>query len=174
MKNIFVTIFSMLLLSSCFNSSSLKTHSFAGAKLVATAKVSNLVTEIEALESSNTMSINLNSNQNVKIGKALNISLTPSENGYLKIIIVNPKGEKDLVIQNSLHNGYIKANHKFSTTNNKFSLRAFNPQGLHYVITIFSQKNSYINTKNLLSKLKDISKGKYLKHNISIYPMRVY
>lgn len=178
MKYILASTVALLLLSGCVSTTPtptpLQTHSFAGGKLVASPQVSNLVQEIEALSQYNTMSINLDSNQNVKIGQALNISVNPSQSGYLKIVVINPKGQKELVIENSLHNGYLKANRKFSTTNKKFSLRAFNPKGLHYVVTVFSQDNSHLDTNNLLSELQEISRGKYLNHAISIYPMRVY
>ena len=174
------TLFSILVLlsiSGCSTSTPpapQSTYSFAGGKLVANASVSALVQKVEALEPSNTMTINLDSNQNVKIGQALNISLRPLQSGYLKIVVINPQGKKSLLMPNQLHKGYIKAKRRFSTTNKKFSLRAFNPKGLHYIITVFSQNNSHLDPNNLLVELQQISQGKYGNHNISIYPMRVY
>lgn len=177
MKHTLLSLIAILSINGCMSTTPptpVKTHTFAGGKLVASPQVSQLVKEIEALSQYNTMNINLDSNQNVKIGQALNISVTPSQNGYLKIVVINPQGDKELVMQNALHSGYLKANRKFSTTNKKFSLRAFNPKGLHYVVTVFSQNNSHLDTNNLLSELQEISRGKYMGHAISIYPMRVY
>lgn len=181
MKHIILGMIAILAINGCANQTpsipqTTKVHTFGGGKqLIATAEVSTLVKEIEALKPYNNLAIDLDSNQNVKIGKSLKISLKPKQSGYLKLVAINPEGKKSLLMPNDLHNGYLKANQKFSTTNNKFSLKAFSPKGLHYIVAVFTQKNFHLDLKqNFLEQLHQIKEGNYLNHAISIYPMRVY
>ena len=163
-----------------------ESHTFAGQTLAATPKVSKLVQQIKAL-SSNTAYIDLNANQNIAVGDFLNISATPNQAGYLKLIIIDPNGERKLVLPNSIHNGYLKANQRFYTNNEQFALKTTKPRGLHYVIVVFSEQNARMimqqgmngynainNNSDLLSLLQSIKQQNYGKSYISIFPIRIY
>ncbi len=164
----------------------IETATFAGESISASPKVSRLVYNIKAL-STNSAYLDLNSNQNIKVGSFLNISATPNQTGYLKLIIIDPNGDRKLVLPNSISNGYIKANQTFNTNNNKFALKASKPRGLHYVIAIFSEQNARVvmrqgergydainSDQDLLDILQRIKNGNYGKSHISIFPMRIY
>ncbi len=179
-KKILIALSTIWLLAGCVNSStpavpSVESHTFAGVTLRATPQVSQLVSDIKVLQQNNTMALSLNSNQNVRIGQALNIRVRPNKSGYLKVVIINPRGEQSLVMPNFKHKGHLKANRSFSTTNQYFSLRADQPKGLHYVVVAFSQNDSRLSASpNLLSELSAISNESYGQHYISVFPMRVY
>jgi len=161
-------------------------HTFAGETLTATPQVSKLIQQVQAL-SSNTAYIDLNANQNIEVGNFLNISATPNHAGYLKLIIIDPNGERKLVLPNGIHNGYLKANEHFYTNNNQFALKTTKPRGLHYVVVVFSQKNARMimqqgmngynaikRDQDLLSMLQSIKQQNYGKSHISVFPMRIY
>ena len=163
-----------------------ESHIFAGQTLTATPKVSKLVQQIKAL-STNTAYIDLNANQNIALGDFLNITATPNQAGYLKLIIIDPNGERKLVLPNSIHNGYLKANQRFYTNNDQFALQTTKPRGLHYVVVVFSEQNARMimqqgmngynaieNDHDLLSLLQSIKQQNYGKSYISIFPIRVY
>ena len=163
-----------------------ESHTFAGETLTATPKVSALVKQIKAL-SSNSAYIDLNANQNVEVGNFLNISATPNLDGYLKLIIIDPNGERKLVLPNGIHNGYLQANQRFYTNNNQFALKTTKPTGLHYVVVVFSEQNARMimqqgtngynainNDHDLFSILQSIKHQNYGKSHISIFPMRIY
>lgn len=163
-----------------------ESHTFAGETLTATAQVSKLIQKIKAL-SSDTAYIDLNANQNIELGNFLNISATPNHAGYLKLIIIDPNGERKLVLPNGIHNGYLKANERFYTNNNQFALKTTKPRGLHYVVAIFSEQNARMimqqgmngynaieNDQDLLSILQSIKHQNYGKSHISVFPMRIY
>lgn len=163
-----------------------ESHTFAGETLTATPKVSSLVKQIKSL-SSNSAYIDLNANQNIGVGNFLNISATPNQAGYLKLIIIDPNGERKLVLPNGIHNGYLEANQHFYTNNNQFALKTTKPTGLHYVVVVFSEQNARMimqqgangynainNDHDLLSLLQSIKQQNYGKSHISIFPMRIY
>ena len=163
-----------------------ETHTFAGETLTAIPQVSALVKQIKAL-SSNSAYLELNANQNVEVGNFLNIAATPNQSGYLKLIIIDPNGERKLVLPNDIHNGYLQANQRFYTNNEQFTLRATKPKGLHYVVVVFTEQNARMimqqgthgynainNDQDLLSLLQSIKEQKYGRSHISIFPMRIY
>ena len=163
-----------------------QSHTFAGQTLTATPKVSQLVKQIKNL-STNSLHLELNSNQNVQVGNFLNISATPNKAGYLKIIIIDPNGERSLALPNGISRGFLQANQRFYSNNNQFALKAMNPKGLHYVLMVFSEQNARMimqqgmngynaitNDQDLLSLLQSIKQQKYGKSHISIFPMRIY
>ena len=164
----------------------LKRETFAGETLMATPEVSALVAEIEAL-STQSAYLKMNSKQNVEVGAFLNIEATPNRAGYLKIMIIDPNGERSLVLPNSLGGGRLKANERFYSNNGKFAFKATNPTGLHYVIIIFSEQNARMvmrqgangynaitNNQDLIDILSKINAQEYGRSYISIFPMRVY
>ena len=179
-KKTILSLGTILLLSACTTSqpevsTSLSSYSFAGGTLYATPEVSNLVASVKALQHTNNMKLNVNSIQNVKVGKALNISAKPELKGYLKIAVINPEGKEAFLLPNALHRGYVKANGYFSTNNSKFKLKAEDPKGLHYVIVAFSEKDSKLSVgTHLLKGLEEIESDKYGKHFISVFPLRVF
>lgn len=199
LKQILLTSTALLLMSGCVTKEivyqpvpkpstvKLESHTFAGQTLTATPKVSQLVQQIKAL-SSNTAYIDLNANQNIAVGDFLNISVTPNQAGYLKLIIIDPNGERKLVLPNSVHNGYLKANQRFYTNNDQFALKTTKPRGLHYVIVVFSEQNARMimqqginggynainNDHDLLSLLQSIKQQNYGKSHISVFPIRIY
>lgn len=164
----------------------IESATFAGESISATPKVSRLVHHIKAL-STNSAYLDLNSNQNIEVGRFLNISATPNQTGYLKLIIIDPNGDRKLVLPNSISKGYLKANQTFYTSNDKFALKASKPRGLHYVIAIFSEQNARVvmrqgergydainSDQDLLDILQRIKNRNYGKAHISIFPMRIY
>ena len=164
----------------------LRTENFTGQTLTATAEVSQLVDEIKTLNN-NTADININSNQNIKVGAFLNIEATPSQAGYFKIIIIDPNGKRSLALPNSISRGYLKANQRFYSNNGQFALKATNPKGLHYVVTIFSEKNARLIVKqgengrdaiysdqDFINILNQINNQEYGRSHISVFPMRIY
>ena len=202
LKQILLTSTALLLLSGCVTKEIVyqpiaqntaitpvvkaESHTFAGQTLTATPRVSNLVKEINAL-STNTAYIDLNSNQNIQVGDFLNISAIPNQAGYLKLIIIDPNGERKLVLPNNIHNGFLQANQHFNTNNEQFALKATKPRGLHYVVVVFSEKNARMimqqgmngynainNDHDLLSLLQSIKQQNYGKSHISVFPMRIY
>ena len=201
LKQILLTSTALLLMSGCVtkeivyqpvlqNTTVLpapESYTFAGQTLTATPKVSQLVQQIKAL-SSNTAYIDLNANQNIAVGDFLNISVTPNQAGYLKLIIIDPNGERKLVLPNSIHNGYLKANQRFYTNNDQFALKTTKPRGLHYVVVVFSEQNARMimqqginggynainNDRDLLSLLQSIKQQNYGKSHISVFPIRIY
>jgi len=163
-----------------------ESHTFAGETLTATPQVSALVKQIKSL-SSNSAYIDLNANQNVEVGNFLNISVTPNQSGYLKLIIIDPNGERRLVLPNGIHNGHLQANQRFYTNNEQFALKTTKPTGLHYVVVIFSEQNARMimqqgangynainNDRDLFSILQSIKHQNYGKSHISIFPIRIY
>ena len=164
----------------------LKSHTFAGERLTATQRVSDLVYEIEKLNN-NTAHLEINSNQNVQVGGFLNITATPNRAGYLKVITIDPNGERSQVVPNFKHNGYLQANQRFYSNNDKFVLKATNPKGLHFVLMIFTEQrvnlavqqgmsgyNGLNSDQDLLNILQSINNQNYGKSHISIFPMRIY
>lgn len=164
----------------------LESHTFAGETLTATQQVSALVQKIKSL-SSNSAYLDLNANQNVQVGGFLNISATPNQAGYLKLIIIDPNGERKLVLPNSIHRGYLQANQRFYTNNEQFALKTTKPTGLHYVVVIFSEQNARMvmqqgangynalnNDQDFLNILQQIKNQNYGKSHISIFPIRIY
>jgi hypothetical protein len=164
----------------------LKSHTFAGERLTASQRVSDLVYEIERLNN-NTAYLEIDSNQNVQVGAYLNISVTPNRAGYLKIITIDPNGERSQVVPNFKHNGYLRANERFYTNNEKFALKATNPKGLHYVVILFSQRrvnlavqqgmsgyNGLESDQDFINILQSINNQNYGKSYIHIFPMRIH
>lgn len=194
LKQILLTSTALLFMSGCVTKEivhqpttpQFESHTFAGETLTATPKVSALVQKIKAL-SSNSAYIDLNANQNVRVGNFLNISATPNQDGYLKLIIIDPNGERKLVLPNGIHNGYLKANKPFYTNNEQFALKTTKPTGLHYVVVIFSKQNARMvmqqgangynalkSDQDFLNILQQIKNQNYGKSHISIFPMRIY
>jgi hypothetical protein len=135
----------------------------------------------------NEVNLRLTSNHDIKLGSFLNISVQPSHTGYLNIIIIDPNQERSLVLPNGMSSGYIRANQRFSTTNNKFALKTTEPLGLHQVLVIFSQKNPRMvmrqgeggydaikNDQDLIEMLERIHNQEYGKSHVSDFPMHVY
>ncbi len=164
----------------------LESHTFAGETLTATPQVSSLVKQIKSLRT-NTAYIDLNANQNVQVGNFLNISVTPNQSGYLKLIVIDPNGERKLVLPNTIHNGYLQANQRFYTNNEQFALKTTKPTGLHYAVVIFSEQNARMimqqgtngynainNDHDFFTILQSIKQQNYGKSHISIFPMRIY
>jgi len=163
-----------------------ESHTFAGQTLTATPQVSQLVKKIKNL-STNTVHVELSSNQNVQVGNFLNISATPNRAGYLKIIIIDPNGERSLVLPNGINKGFLQANQRFYSNNNQFALKAMNPKGLHYVVIVFSEQNARMimqqgmngynaikSDQDFINILQQIKNQNYGKSHISIFPMRIY
>jgi biopolymer transport protein ExbD len=163
-----------------------ESHTFAGETLTATPKVSKLVKQIKSLNS-NTAYIDLNANQNIQVGNFLNISATPNQAGYLKLIIIDPDGQRKLVLPNSIHNGFLQANQRFSSNNGQFALQTTKPTGLHYVVVVFSEQNARMvmqqgangyntinNDQDFINMLQRIKNQDYGKSHISIFPMRIF
>ena len=179
LKKTITSFGAVLLLSACSTTQPtpepVSSYSFAGGTLYASPEVSELVATVESLQHKNNMKLHVNSIQNVKVGKALNISAKPEKSGYLKIAVINPEGKESFLVPNALHKGYIKANGYFSTNNKKFKLKAEDPKGLHYVIVAFSEKDSKLSVgTHLIKGLEEIESDKYGKHFISIFPLRVF
>ena len=164
----------------------LKTETFAGQTITATQSVSQLVYKIENLKS-NSAYLDLNSNQNIQVGSFLNISATPNQAGYLKVLIIDPNGERRLVLPNSISNGYLQANQRFSTNNDQFALKTTKPTGLHYVVVVFSEQNARMimqqgsngynaiaNDQDFINMLQRVKNRDYGRSHISIFPMRIY
>ena len=195
-KQILLSLTALLVVSGCATKkttpphyvapSPLESATFAGETLTATPQVSDLVKKIKKL-STQTAYIDLNANQNVQVGNFLNISATPNQSGYLKLIIIDPNGERKLVLPNGIHNGYLEANQRFYTNNEQFALKTTKPTGLHYVVVIFSEQNARMvmqqgtngynainNDQDLFSILQSIKQQNYGKSHISIFPMRIY
>jgi len=161
----------------------LKSHTFASTKLTATPKVSKLIYKIDNMQKSNSINLNLNATQNIRIGSLLDITAKPTTSGYLKILVVEPNGKLALVVPNFTHNGYIKAYQSFYVNKNKrFKLRTTNPKGLHYIVAIFTQdlipkqvyKKMDSTHYNLINILQDINSQRYGKSHISSFPIRIY
>ena len=164
----------------------LKREKFAGETLMATPEVSSLIAEIESL-STQTAYLKVNAKQNVEVGAFLNIEATPNRAGYLKIMIIDPNGERSLVLPNSMGGGRLKANEHFYSNNSKFAFKATNPTGLHYVLMIFSEQNARMvmrqgangydainNNQDLIDILSRINAQEYGRSYISVFPMRIY
>ncbi|CAA6811975.1 MAG: Unknown protein [uncultured Sulfurovum sp.] len=198
LKQILLTTTTLLLLSGCVTKEIVyqtlpqtpvaksESHTFSGQTLTATPQVSNLVQQIKAL-SSNSAYLDLNSNQNVRVGGFLNIDATPNRAGYLKVVIIDPNGDRSLVVPNTINSGYLHANQRFYSNNENFALKATKPTGLHYVVVIFSEQNARLimqqgmngynainNDQDFLNILQRIKNQDYGKSNISIFPMRIY
>ena len=185
LKQLLLTSTALFLISGCVTKEivyqpvssmvEIESHTFAGETLTATPKVSQLVKEIKNLET-NTAYIDLNSNQNVRVGDFLNISATPNQRGYLKLIIIDPNGEKKLVLPNSISQGYLEANKRFSTNNEAFALKSTKPRGLHYVVVVFSEQNvnMVMQERDFTETLQRIKNQEYGRSHISIFPMRIY
>lgn len=165
------------------NSKPLKSHTFANTKLTATPKVSKLIYKIDNMQKLNSINLNLNATQNIRIGSLLDISAKPTSSGYLKILVVEPNGKLALVVPNFTHSGYIKAYKNFYVNQNKrFKLRTTNPKGLHYIIAIFTQhsipkqvyKQMDSTNYNLINILQDVNSKRYGKSHISSFPIRIY
>ena len=164
----------------------LASATFAGETLTATPQVSRLVQKIKAL-STQTAYLELRGDQNVEVGNFLNIKALSNKNGYLKVMIIDPNGERNLLLPNSVHNGYLEANQRFYSNNADFSLKATKPTGLHYVVVIFSEQNARMvmqqgtngynainDDQALLNLLTNIKNQNYGKSHISIFPLRIY
>jgi len=198
LKQILLTTTTLLLLSGCVTKEIVyqtlpptpvvksESHTFAGQTLTATPRVSNLVQQIKAL-STNSAYLDLNSNQNVQVGAFLNIAVTPNRAGYLKVVIIDPNGDRSLVVPNTINSGYLHANQRFYSNNENFALKATKPTGLHYVVVIFSEQNARLimqqgmngynaitNDQDFLNILQRIKNQDYGKSNISIFPIRIY
>jgi hypothetical protein len=199
LKNIILSTTALLLMSGCVTkeivyppilmtqqSIPLKTETFAGQTITATQNVSKMVYKIESLKS-NSAYLDLDSNQNIQVGNFLNISATPNRNGYLKVIIIDPNGERKMVLPNTISNGYLQANQRFYTNNEQFALKTTKPTGLHYVVVIFSEQNARMimqqgsngynaiaNEQDFINMLQRIKNQDYGKSHISIFPMRIY
>ena len=201
LKNIILTTTTLLLMSGCVTKEivyqpqpvttqqatvQLKTETFAGQTITATQSVSQLVYKIENLKS-NSAYLDLNSNQNIQVGSFLNISATPNQAGYLKVLIIDPNGERRLVLPNSISNGYLQANQRFSTNNDQFALKTTKPTGLHYVVVVFSEQNARMimqqgsngynaiaNDQDFINMLQRVKNRDYGRSHISIFPMRIY
>ena len=199
LKNIILSTTALLLMSGCVTKEIVyqpapvnmamlpsESHTFAGETLTATSNVSNMVRKIKILKS-NSAYLELNSNQNIHVGNFLNISATPNQTGYLKLIIIDPNGERRLVLPNSVSNGYIQANQRFYTNNDQFALQTTKPTGLHYVVVVFSEQNARMvmqqgmngydaihNDHDFINMLQRIKNQDYGKSHISIFPMRIY
>lgn len=163
-----------------------ESQTFAGETLHATPQVSQLVQQIKALRTQ-TAYVDLNSNQNIQVGAFLNITATSNRSGYLKVIIIDPNGDRSLALPNSINQGYVQANQEFRSNNDNFTLKATKPTGLHYVLTIFSEQNPRLvvqqgmngynaltNNQDLLNILQRIKNQDYGKSNIAIFPIRIY
>lgn len=162
-------------------------HTFSGEELKASQRVSDLVYEIQRLNN-NSAYLEVESNQNVKVGDFLNIAVTPNIDGYLQIVIIDPNAERSKVLPNYKHNGYIRANEKFYTNNDNFALKATNPKGLHFVVIIFSQQrvnlavqqginggyNALNSDQDFIHILQSINSQNYGKSYIRVFPIRVY
>ena len=166
--------------------SPLESATFAGETLTATPQVSDLVKKIKKL-STQTAYLELRGDQNVEVGNFLNIKALSNKSGYLKVMIIDPNGERKLVLPNGIHNGYLEANQRFYTNNEQFALKTTKPTGLHYVVVIFSEQNARMvmqqgtngynainNDQDLFSILQSIKQQNYGKSHISIFPMRIY
>jgi len=163
----------------------IRTERLAGATLTATSAVSSLITQIEQLNN-NTAYVDFEGKQNVRVGEFLNIRATPNINGYLKIVIIDPNGEKYTVLPNVKHNGYLKAHQRFYTNHEDFALKATKPTGLHYVVEIFSEYRSPLcvrqgmngiehhTDQQFIRLLESINNQQYGRSNIRIFPLHIY
>jgi len=162
-------------------------ENFAGERLHATPEVSKMVQRIRALESHSAYLEFAQANQNIHVGNFLNLSLKANVSGYLKLIIINPYGERSLLLPNGLSRGYLQAQHYFNANNEAFGLKTSKPTGLHYLVVIFSEKNARMvmqqgsngynalqNEQDLYSILERIKSGDFGKNHISLYPIRIH
>ena len=202
LKKIILTTTTLLLMSGCVTKEivyqqqlpqqteeiaiELESHTFEGETLTATPQVSQLVRAIKSL-SSNTTYLDFNAHQNIQVGNFLNITATPNQAGYLNLIIIDPNGERKLVLPNGISNGYLKANQRFYSNNAQFALQTTKPTGLHYVVVVFSEQsarmimqqgmngyNAITNDQDFIKLLQGIKNQRYGKSHISIFPMRIY
>jgi len=198
LKKIILTTTALLLMSGCVTKEihyqtvpqqtaiELESHTFAGETLSATPQVSLLVNKIKALKS-NSAYLEVNAHQNIQVNNFLNIIATPNQAGYLKLIVIDPNGERKLVLPNSIGNGYLNAHQRFQSNNSQFALKATKPTGLHYVVVVFSEQNARMvmqqgmngydaihNDQDFINILQSIKNQRYGKSHISIFPMRIY
>lgn len=163
-----------------------ESHTFAGETLTATHKVSKLVRQIKQ-RLSDTAYVDLNANQNIELGHFLNIRATPNLDGFLKLMVIDPNGDRKLVLPNTVHRGYLKANQTFYSNNEQFTLQTTKPRGLHYVMVIFTQNNARMqmqqgvkgydalhNDQDLLDLLQNIQHQHYGKSHVALFPLRIY
>jgi len=163
-----------------------ESYTFVNETLYATPKVSKLVQKIKAL-STQTAYVDLNANQNIQVGAFLNISAIPNRSGYLKVMVIDPNGDRSLALPNSVSRGYLQANQTFHSNNDNFALKATKPTGLHYVLIIFSEQNPRLvmqqgmngynaltSDQDLLNSLQRIHNQDYGKSKIAIFPIRIY
>ncbi len=180
LKRVLLTSTTLLLMSGCV------TKEIIYRPISSHAPRENNIEKIKSFENHNNL-LNFSLNPNPKIGEFLNINAIPTIDGYLKIIVINPNGERKLLIPNRFRGSRVKAGERFSSNNATFALKATRPVGIHHILVLFSQENPRVviqqgmssiynaleRDQDLYNLLKQIRDGEYGKSYISLFDIQI-
>lgn len=144
------------------------------------------IEKIKSFENHNKL-LSFSLNPNLKVGEFLNINAVPTIDGYLKIISINPKGKRELILPNRFRGSRLEAGEILSSNSSNFSLKTTKPTGLHHILVIFTQENPRLiiqqgmrinynaidNDEDLYYLLKQIKNGIYGKSYISLFDVKI-
>jgi hypothetical protein len=129
--------------------------------------------QIREFENSSGISANVNLPSNLKMGKFLNLAVTPNVNGYLKLVVINPNDKIETVLPNRYDSGFVRANSTLQTDHKTFGIKTFPPRGLHNILVLFTEKKTPSGYA-ILSTLQDVKSGQYGRSYIKLFALDIH
>ena len=132
-----------------------------------------LLDSIRTFEKSNEIGVKVTLPSSVKMGKFVNLTATPNENGYLKLVVINPNDKASTVLPNRYDSGFIRANSTLNTDHKNFGIKTFPPKGIHHILALFTQKKTPTN-RAILSTLQNVKSGEYGRSYVKLFALDIH
>jgi len=132
-----------------------------------------LLDTIREFEKTYEIGLNIQLPNSVKMGKFVNLMATPSVDGYLKLVVINPNDKASTVLPNRYDSGFIRANSTLNTDHKDFGIQTFPPKGLHHILVLFSEKKTHSNDA-ILSTLQNVQNGEYGRAYVKLFAIDIY
>ena len=132
-----------------------------------------LLDSLRAFEKTDEIGLRVNLPSSIQMGKFLKLTATPNENGYLKLVVINPNDKSSTVLPNRYDSGFIRAKATLNTDHKDFGIQTFPPKGIHHILALFTQKKTP-NSMAILSTLQDVKRGEYGRAYVKLFALDIH
>jgi hypothetical protein len=132
-----------------------------------------LLEQIRELENSGDIQVNVSMPSSLRVGKFLNLTASPSVDGYLNLVVINPNDKVEFVLPNRYDSGFIRANSSLHTDHKDFGIQTFPPKGMHHILVLFTQKKPPSNYA-VIQLLQDAKRGRFGRWYSKLFALDIH